>query len=90
MKSNAWITWKSIGILKNFMVGGNVVTSAAMNFEDDGRLQYLCNYVCVSMKVKAEKWMKLLMTDEHRVRFQSGSYIQFEGLRISTQYFFCE
>lgn len=67
MKSNAWITWKSIGILKNFTVGGNAVTSATMNFEDDGRLQFLCNYVCVSMRVKPEKWLKLLMTDDYRV-----------------------
>lgn len=70
MKSNAWITWKSIGILKNFMVGGNVSGSATMNCEDDGRLEYLCNYVCVSMKVKADKWLKLLTTDDYRVWIQ--------------------
>lgn len=74
MKSNAWVTWKSIGVLKNFTVGGIVgTTSAAMNVEDDVRLQYLCNYVCVSLKVKAEKWMKLLTTDEYKVRFGSGN-----------------
>lgn len=41
----------------------------AMNgsFEDNPCLKFLCNFVLKSMRIKSDKWIKLIATEEYRV-----------------------
>lgn len=38
-------------------------------YDEDARMIFLCNYVTKSMKIKPDKWARMLQTDEYNVKF---------------------
>lgn len=37
--------------------------------EDDERLEYLYKYLALSRKIKLDKWMRMLTSEEYKVQF---------------------
>jgi hypothetical protein len=36
--------------------------------EDDGRIAFLCSFTIKSLRLKIEKWQKMMSNDEYKVR----------------------
>lgn len=49
-----------------------MTTSLAAELElNDQRVEFMCDYVLKTMKLKADKWMKMYNVDENKAIFQS-------------------
>ena len=46
------------------------------NLEDDLCLLFIGNFIIKSMRLKYEKWHKLITTEEHRVNIYSISHLK--------------
>ena len=51
--------------------------------EDDERLEYIYKYLVLSRKIKADKWIKMLTSEEFKVQYYSLKILTFNCIRAN-------